>query len=145
MKRTSQELLDFYGLKVGDKVRFNGKVYDVFQHETLNDFVYLRQDNEQGTRTLISHIAEYEYTIIRTPQLTEDEKVILKNLPEEYKWIARDGDGALYVHDDNPERFEGEYYNNWISSESVYIVYDNLFTFIKWEDEPYEIKDLLDE
>lgn len=152
MKRTSEELLGFYGLKVGDKVSFNGKVYDVVQHEADEDFVYLRQDNEQGTRTLISRIGDYEYTIIRIPQLTDDEKVILRNLDKEYKLIARDEDGDVCVFTNKPFRnkpFRETNYkvgNYWFDSMREDMrAFNHLFQFITWEDEPYEIKELLNE
>jgi len=79
------------------------------------------------------------------PKLTEDEKVILRNLPKEYEWIARDEDGELYIYD-KPEPFKEKinWYNESKSSE-LYI-FNHKFQFIKWEDEePYNIKELLKE
>ena len=77
-------------------------------------------------------------------KLTEDEKTILRNIPEKWKLIARDKDGFLRIYDNKPIR--GRY--SWI----VHNLYENLdlfghlFEFIKWEDEePYCIKDLLEE
>ena len=66
-----------------------------------------------------------------TPTLTDDEKVILRNIDEEYTCIFRDSNGYLKVRDDNGE---------WIG---IY-VYEHLFKFIK-ENEYYEISDLLGE
>ena len=38
------------------------------------------------------------------PQLTEDEKVILKNAPKKYEWIARDNGGCLCVYASKPQK-----------------------------------------
>ena len=79
-----------------------------------------------------------------TPKLNEDEKVILRNLPKEYKWITRDEEGDLAVHNVKPYK-SPEF---WVSESDIaweYLVpFNNLFQFIKWEDEePYSIEDLL--
>ena len=76
------------------------------------------------------------------PKLTEDEKVILRNLPKEYKWIARDEDGTLSFHYVKPHKesyFWSSYNANYVSD-----LFPNLFKFIQWEDdEPYSIEELL--
>ena len=79
------------------------------------------------------------------PKLTEDEKVILRNLPKEYKWITRDEEGDLAVHNVKPYK-SPEF---WVSKSDIareYLVpFNNLFRFIKWEDdEPYSIEELLE-
>ena len=75
------------------------------------------------------------------PQLTEDEKVILMNLPKKYKWIARDIDGCLYVYASKPKKG----ITMWESDGLPMIPFDHLFQFIKWEDkEPYLIEELLE-
>ncbi len=64
---------------------------------------------------------------------TEDEKVILRNLPEEYKWIARDKDGGLGIYDERP--LKADYM--WVLSVGSYMFnsYRNLFQSIQWSDE----------
>ena len=76
----------------------------------------------------------------KKPLLTEDEKVILRNLPKEYKWIARDSDGRLYIYASKPKKG----ITIWKDIGLPVISYDHLFQFIKWEDEePYLIEELL--
>ena len=74
------------------------------------------------------------------PKLTEDEKVILRNLPKEYKWIVRDHIGSLWIFENKPN-------NNifgWFYSTASSLPFPNLFKFIKYEDkEPYSIEKLL--
>ena len=74
--------------------------------------------------------------------LTDDEKVILKNIPRKYEWIARDKNGRLYLYLQKPQKLK----TYWKSSslEFEFSIYDDLFQFIKWEDEnPYNIDELL--
>ena len=74
------------------------------------------------------------------PKLTEDEKVILRNLPKEYKWVVRDHIGSLWIFENKPN-------NNifgWFYSTASNLPFPNLFKFIKYEDkEPYSIEKLL--
>ena len=74
------------------------------------------------------------------PKLTEDEKVILRNLPKEYKWIARDTANYMYLFKNKPIK------NTWMwdGAGATIFMFHNLFQFIEWEDEePYSIEELL--
>ena len=75
------------------------------------------------------------------PQLTEDEKVILRNVPKHYEWIARDIDGCLYVYASKPKKG----ITMWEDSGGLPMIpFYHLFQFIQWEDEePYSIEELL--
>ena len=76
------------------------------------------------------------------PKLTEDEKVILRSLPKEYKWIARDLSGMVYIFIERPEKGQAI----WYGCGQPMIPFYHLFQFIQWEDEePYSIEDLLGE
>ena len=74
------------------------------------------------------------------PKLTENEKAILRNLPKEYKWIARDLSGLVYIFIERPEKGQAI----WYGCRQPMIPFYHLFLFIEWEDEePYSIEDLL--
>ena len=74
------------------------------------------------------------------PKLNEDEKAILRNLPKEYKWIARDLSGMVYIFIERPEKGQAI----WYGCGQPMIPFYHLFQFIKWEDEePYLIEKLL--
>ena len=76
----------------------------------------------------------------KEPKLTEDEKVILRNVPKEYKWFARDINDCLYIYENKPEKG----ISIWEASGLPMTTFDHLFRFIEWEDEePYSIEDLL--
>lgn len=83
------------------------------------------------------------------PGLTDVEKAILRNyLSKGYKWIASDKEDYLYVYINKPLTMSNTL---WISryaySYGCYIASERLrlFQFIKWEDEPYSIEELLEE
>lgn len=72
-------------------------------------------------------------------KFTEDEKVILRNLPKEFKWIARDGNKDLYIYITKPCKIE----DIWDYDESLYELdlFKHLFQTIQWEDaEPCEFR-----
>lgn len=82
--------------------------------------------------------AEYQESIT----LTDDEKVILKNLPKWFEWIARDKSGRLYLFFIKPIKI-GDYWKA-VDLEYYFSMFDDLFPFIKWENEnPYNIDELL--
>lgn len=112
----------------------------------------------QLLRELIVHLCEGEREVeleflvdeallkaekeLSKPQLSDDEKVILRNLPKEYKWIVRDKYNDIYLHNDRPKKYE----DGWGSCYTVeeLDLFDHLFQFITWEDdEPYNIEELL--
>ena len=75
----------------------------------------------------------------KDPKITEDEKVILRNVPQYYKWIARDGNGVVCLYPDKPHKSK----TIWDSYGTLF-PFHHLFKFIKWEDEePYLIEELL--
>lgn len=74
-------------------------------------------------------------------KLNNEEEIILKNLPNAYKWIARDRNGMLYAFKTKPYKSKIDI---WISKNSLPIVltiYTHIFKNIKWDDaEPYNFR-----
>lgn len=64
---------------------------------------------------------------------TEDEKAILRNIDESYKYITRDNFGDLELYAKEPEKSN----NTWMSDgDSEYIkIFNNIFKCIQWTDE----------
>lgn len=80
-------------------------------------------------------------------KLTEAERVILKNMSEDFRYIARDKNGYLYVYR-NTEPDWSDIQQAWRprhGNECIeFFEYNHLFQFVKWTDEkPYKIKELL--
>ena len=77
--------------------------------------------------------------------LSEAERIILENIDEHYKYIARDEKGYLFVYQIPPVKTDKRWFCN---DTNVYVssftMFDNLFQFITWNDsEPYNIEELL--
>lgn len=73
--------------------------------------------------------------------LNEDERVILRNLDNKWKWITRDEDGDLKIHVDYPFIIK-DYWMNKNDFEFLDL-FNHIFQFIKWGDKPYNIEKLL--
>lgn len=67
-------------------------------------------------------------------EFTKDEKTIARNINKEYKWIARDSNGALYAYKRKPKKAETAYLNG--GGFNHLAIFDHLFSAIKWGDEP---------
>ena len=83
----------------------------------------------------------------KKPELTDVEKAILRNyLSKGYKWIARDKEDYIYVYITTPLTMSNTL---WISpyaySYGCDITFERLFQFVKWEEGPYLIEELLEE
>ena len=82
-------------------------------------------------------------------QLTNDEKALLRCLPKEIKYLARDEDGQLWCFETKPFK-ETEYGGYWDykpnTNESYELsIFNHLFQFVKWEnEEATSIEELLE-
>ena len=71
---------------------------------------------------------------------SDDEKLIARNIDTEYKWMARDNDGNLYVYEGKPKKEESSWYSDGCS---LFFQFNHLFSAIKWKDEePTLISDI---
>ena len=126
-KFTSEDLLKAMGLKVGDIVTTNFYKYKFIITESDNYLVLIDNDGDYWPFELL---IKNDYTIIQPkPILTEDEKVILKNLPKYIINIYRDRAQNLFVGSN-----DGSY---------TRIYYQHMFDFIKVGDGCYSIEELL--
>lgn len=122
------------GNKVFDNtfVAVNRYEYKYFLHEyhrLKNEYEKLIKEKETSRKQLLS---KHEFKILST---------ILEF--EGYKYITRSRDGYLALHREFPSRHK--MLDSWCSPHIKYIEHLNyLFNFIKWEDEPYNIKNLLE-
>ena len=103
-------------------------------------------DGKHSRNFILGEIIVGKYTVQKLPQkpkLIEAERVILKNIPKKYKYIARDNSGLLYIYENKPKK-DGNVWSNY--NYNCFDLFQHLFQFIKWEDEePYKIQELLEE
>lgn len=132
----------------------DGNIRFVGEHGTLLDDMghsmhTLNNYDESLLRTngskMSDIVAVYELNEVwkrEEPTITEDEKTILRNLPSNYEWIARDKNGMLCVYPDKPSKGGTTWWGS-LRHRSL-DVFDHLFKMVKWEDdEPWKIEDLL--
>lgn len=81
------------------------------------------------------------------PVLLEDEKVILKRLYIEYKWLVGGYGEDVYIYEDKPIRTETGWENKFNGEQKCLSdIFPGLFAWVTWEDEePWYIPDLLKE
>ena len=133
---TLAEKLRFFADRIedGKEFRFVGQTYIRYFDEMGQQFVKAHngKDFKQGIRLKTIRANELEF--IPKWEFTEDEKVILRNLPYEFQWIARDEGNQLWVYALKPTK----YYQHWSSGKGNAIsleVFHHLFQSIQWSDE----------
>lgn len=94
----------------------------------LEDFTCIYNTNWNYSLDMLKH-AENEPKWV----FTEDEKAILRNIDEDYKYITRDSFGDLELFMEEPSKRN----NYWGSScdNEFFDIFNNIFKCIKWEDE----------
>ena len=153
MKKSDLEYGNVVETREGIKYLYHCKDSDKFLNLDYDGFLWIRNFDENlniiDCDNGLDIMKVYEdYTCKellwerKDPKITEDEKTILRNLPKEYKWIARDLSGMVYIFIERPEKGQAI----WYGCGQPMIPFYHLFQFIKWEDEePYSIEDLLGE
>lgn len=136
-------------LKSGDLIVYRDGAFEVIDEEKLS-FIKERYDEElRQLNRRLDIMRVYRYPVWKREDLTitSAEKVLLKNIAKNFKYIARNRDSTLFVYGDEPEKEVGTL-NMWLRKPDSYIanlaVYIHLFPMVKWEDEdPWLIEDLL--
>lgn len=75
----------------------------------------------------------------KNEMFTDEEKVILDALQKEYKWIARDKDGALGVYKERPKKLQLYHIVDDETRFSAFIdleAFVNIFKGVTWENSP---------
>lgn len=74
--------------------------------------------------------------------MTDLEKTLLEATPEEYKYIARDECGYLFLYAQKPFKdLRNQFWQSCGGNYNAFDIYDYLFQDIKWEDEkPYKFR-----
>lgn len=101
-------------------------------------------DNEEHYNYCPTCGQRLDWVSAKIVKLSDEEKVILKNIDKRFKWIARDKNGNLFIYCSEP--FKSKVM--WIPQKHADLTdiscFEHLFQFIKWKDEePYLIEYLL--
>ena len=153
MKKSDLRYGNVVETREGIKYLYHCKNNDQFLNLDYDGFLWIRNFDENlkcfDDYTKFDIVKVYkDYTLTELlwerkgkPKLNEDEKIILRNIPKEYKWIARNLSGMVYIFIERPEKGQAI----WYGCGQPMIPFYHLFQFIKWEDEePYSIEELLE-
>ena len=132
------DLCKIFGVEEGEKFKIDG-YEDIYFIE--NGYLYYIGDcGEKKSYLNINDVAGKN--VIKLPkkkEFTDDELCILRNIDKEYKWIAKDRDGDLWIYTNKPKKEDDGYWRDCssksLSFEPLDIFKNSLFTEIKWEDE----------
>ena len=131
------DLCKIFGVEEGEEFKFNiGEAYYKYI-VSCNELVYYDENKEEWVKSckpiIINDLPNLK--IIKLPkkkEFTDDELAIMRSLPKEYKWIARDSDGNLYTYINRPSKDTAMWRTSRCKSLSVF---NDLFQSIQWEDE----------
>lgn len=143
LKESKMNLIEALKCEEGTKlVASNGKEY-VKEKEKL---YVVESKSLKASYPLTTKDAYLTFEKFNPITLTDDEKVILRCLDEQYKWIYRDKifngmENALFLCEEKPIiNSSGTSYQ---FNEDIEIPYINLFKGITFENSPLEISELL--
>ena len=136
MYRVADKYKYFHGLDANEL-----ELIEASKQSTLGE---LEQRIEKLEKEVFKPVVEHDKPKGKS-LLTEDERVILRNLDKKWKWIARDEDrDDLHVYSLEPVKTVYEWNVEGVMNFENFYIFNHLFQFIKWEDdEPYNIEELL--
>jgi hypothetical protein len=76
--------------------------------------------------------------VIKLPkkkEFTDDELAIMRSLPIEIKWIARDCTKEIFGYEEKPSKYEGTWYRPYKGGYRILSAFSHIFKAITTEDE----------
>ena len=83
-----------------------------------------------------------EEECVEPPVISKRDREFLEYIKDDYKYIARDSNGYIFLYKNKPEKFDAVWYQ---TPAIVNLKHFNVdFPMVKWEDtEPWKIEDLM--
>ena len=147
-----KELIKDKEMNLADKLRFladrweDGKDFYIGSvRYSLNKGELIGGQSGFKSNVKINELVNLDLKLAPQWEFTEDEKVILRNLPEKFTWLARDVDDDLTFFTEKPYKKN----NYWgLKSTEIDYLYSpfkrHLFQSIQWsDDEPCEFRKYL--
>lgn len=120
---------------------------DNLTHKNVSKYDIVKIYEFKNHYTLTDIFNDYALQLIwqrPTIKLTDDEKTILRNVPKEFNYIARDGDDTLGIYVIKPLKNDYEWRIGGINTYKYMGVFQHLFSCIKWsDDEPFNFREYL--
>ena len=132
------DLCRIFGVEEGEEFKIKGRDYG-------NRTIFKIQGNQlfssccglTGESGLQLNDLDDVEEVIKLPkkkEFTDDELAIMRSLPKEFKWMARDNSGnELCIYRDNPKK-HCECWNSTMACMRLHM-FSHLFNSITWEDE----------
>ena len=147
-KKDGYEIIEFKELvkekemNLADKLRFladrweDGKDFYINSEKySLNKGKLVMLPSGIGSEIEINDLKSLNLRLAPQWTFTEDEKVILRNLPERFKWIGRQNDNTLLVYEDEPFKVGSCWNKGSLLSNYLYLEgFEHLFQSVKWTD-----------
>lgn len=129
------KLSEFFGVKEGEEFKIED--YNNIFLINWNRLFYKNSSGQfQKVNLTVNEIIDKEITKLpKKKEFTDDELVIMRSLPKNYKWIARDlGIDCAVIFKCKPTK---DKYGNWLSEGDCCIlsIFNHLFQNITTEDE----------
>lgn len=134
-KMTLAEKLRFLADRAEDGQEFCLRGITI-KFDSIGNMVFENQNGEWIYSDIKLNTIDYlDINIKPQWEFTEDEKAILRNLPDEFRWIARDKSvNQLYVYNSKPTK-ENQIWLHSIGSSINFNIFPHLFKSIQWSDE----------
>ena len=119
--------------------------YPLYDGETYLGSIVLNRKDEFGINKL--GLEKYTRQKLRLKKMrrTEFDDIILAHLPEGYAWLARNRDGTIYIFKGS-KPFKEVKDGIWVTVDPLInkdkLLLVNVFPFLKWEDEPWQFRDI---
>lgn len=143
------DLCKLFGVEEGEEFKIDGYEAIYFIQNGYLYFIDIDSTEKKSYLIINEVVGKNIIKIPKKKNFTDDELCILKNINKEYKWIAKDRDGDLWIYTNEPKKEDDGHWRDCssksLSFEPLDIFKNSLFTEIKWEDEePVYIDDYVD-
>jgi hypothetical protein len=129
------DLCKVFGVEEGEEFEFNK--YKGSRYKVSNGCLkYLTGTDKCWVNSAFEFNEAIGCEVIKLPkkkEFTDDELAIMRSLPKEYKWMARDDDGEFYIFTEKPKKFDGIWDDKERCNDFYY--FEHLFKSITSEDE----------
>jgi hypothetical protein len=134
------DLCKIFGVEEGEEFKIEGCILtDGLVYKIQDNILKVVKGKHEGRSLLDVNELKEITDIIKLPkkkEFSDDELVIMRSLPKEYKWMARDkATNIVCAYGSKPKKSE---YKTWHSESSYYAIlgiFNHLFNSIQWEDE----------
>jgi hypothetical protein len=144
---TTHDLAREMRLEVGDRLLYNGSKITIVEYEAVPSAKLMGYKYDVYSKSCypLNLLVGGELTFLPCePTLTKDERIILKNVPKEYKWILREKENMLVLYAYEPTADEYGRYGRDTNQCIGLTAFKHLFQSLK-ENKPHKIANLLED